>query len=154
MAVPKRVWDANLVLSYLAGDPTVNPVCDLIIDQAKRGQLKIVISVISEAEVAYLPGYIDHDSENQVQEFFSRDYIETANYDIVVAREARRLIRTYKPGLKPNDAIHMATALLWNIPILETCDSDLLKLSGKQGNPPLIIRKPLYEGTMPFPEPK
>lgn len=95
---------------------------------------------------------MNHDSELLVSEFFQRPYVKTYNYDVVVAREARRLIRTYKPGLKPNDAIHMATALLYEIPILETIDDKLLHLSGKEGNPRLIIRKPKYEGAVPFPD--
>jgi predicted nucleic acid-binding protein len=146
MAVPIRLWDSNIVFYYLSGEPSVKSVCDLILKQAEHGEIELRVSVIAQAEVAYLPGYSDVDSENIVLEFFSRNYITTVNYDILVSREARRLIRKYKPGFKPQDAIHMATAVLWHIPVLETIDTDLLKLSGKEGSPPLIIRKPKYEG--------
>jgi len=151
MPVPRRLWDSNLVLSYLSGDTQAQPDCDLIIEQAKNGQLELVVSTIALAEVAFLQGLSDSDSEAKIQEFFSRDYIIPASYDITVARMARRLIRTYRPNFKPPDAVHMATALLWRIPILETTDPDLLRLDRKEGNPPLIIRKPKYEGSQPFP---
>lgn len=150
MPVPIRLWDSNIILYYLAGEPRLKSVCDLIIKQAERGEIQLRVSVVAQAEVAYLPGYSDLDSENIVREFFSRNYITTINYDIPVSREARRLIRKYKPGFKPYDAVHMATALLWHIPVLETVDSDLLKLSGNEGDPPLTIREPLYEGPSSF----
>lgn len=151
MAVSRRLWDSNLVLSYLSGDTKVQPDCDLIIEQAKGRQLELVVSTIALAEVAFLKGLSDSDSEAKIQEFFSRDYIVPVLYDITVAKIARGLIRTYRPGFKPADAVHMATALLWQIPILETTDPDLLRLDRKEGNPPLIIRAPKYEGSQPLP---
>lgn len=150
MAVPRRLWDACVVLAYLSGDTQVKPACDLIINQAESRQLEIVVSTIAEAEVAYLPGLSIEDSEAKIREFFSREYIVVVSYDSPIARIARRLIRNYRPGLKPADAVHMATALQWRIPILETIDPDLLKLDGKEGNPPIIIRKPLYQGPVPM----
>ena len=72
-------------------------------------------------------------------------------YDTKVAEEARRLIRKYRPGLKGADAVHMATALVWHIPLLETTDPHLLGLDKKEGNPLLTIRRPLYEGMAPLP---
>lgn len=151
MAVPRRLWDSNLVLSYLSGDTQVQPDCDLIITQAEQGQLELVVSTMTQAEVAFLQGLSDSDSEAKIREFFSRNYVITASYDITVAKIARRLIRTYRPNFKAPDAVHMATALLWHIPILETTDTDLLRLDRKEGNPPLIIQKPKYQGKQPLP---
>lgn len=169
--VPERLWDSSVVLAYLGGDPKAKNVCELILKQGERDELILHVSTIAQSEVAFLPGYSDTESENMVKEFFSRSYIKTILFDIPVSRESRKLIRKYrssniddKPlfcptckkringGLKPPDAIHLASALLWNIPVLETYDPDLLKLNGKEGNPPIIIREPLYEGTLPLPE--
>lgn len=150
--LPRRLWDANVICGYLSGsnNPDIMPACGLIIDSAKRGEWEIVISTMSESEVAYLPGFSAQDAEARILEFLSRDYVIRAASDISVAKIARRLIRAHRPGLKGADAVHMATALLWNIPILETIDLDLLRLNSREGNPPLIIRKPLYEGTLPM----
>lgn len=154
MVVPRRLWDACIVLAYLSGDQQVDPDCGLIISQAAQGELEIMVSTIAEAEVAYLPGISGADSEAKIREFFSREYVVVASFDSPVARIVRRLVRDHGPGLRAADAVHMATALQWHIPILETIDPDLLKLDGKEGNPPLIIRRPLYQGTIPmFPPP-
>lgn len=148
MATPRRLWDACVVLAYLSGDEEVAPDCELIIvNQAEKGVVEIVVSTIAEAEVAYLPGLSPADSEAKIREFFSREYVVIASFDSPIARIARRLIRQY-PGLKPEDAVHMATSLQWHIPIIETIDAGLLKLDGKEGNPPIIIRKPFYQGPM------
>ncbi len=152
MPIPRRLWDSNLILAYLSGNITIEKDCNLIINQAEHGEIEIVVSAMAEAEVAFLQGYSDTDSEAKILEFFSRDYIIPIAFDTKVAEEARRLIRKYRPGFKPYDAVHMASAILWHIPMLETTDPDLLKLSKKEGNPLLIIRKPLYEGTIPLPE--
>ena len=102
------------------------------------------MSTIAQAEVAYLEGLPPEESEARIREFFSRDYVVTAAFDTPVARIARRFIRAH--SLRPPDAIHLATADLWHIPILETTDDDLLRLNGQVGNPPITIRRPLYEG--------
>lgn len=145
MAVSRRLWDSCIVLGYLSGQQDIKTDCDQIIEQAERGELEIVVSIIASVEVAYLPGLSSSDSELKIQQFFSREYVIPVAVDISVAKTARRLIRDYYE-LKPSDAIHVATALQWQIPIIETTDPDLLELNGKEGNPPLIIRQPLYQG--------
>ncbi len=143
--VPRRLWDSCVVLGYLSGQEDIRNNCDLIIGQAERGELEIVVSTIAQAEVAYLTGLPASDAEAKIQEFFSRRYIVTGAFDISLTKTVRRLIREHK-GLRPADAIHVATALQWEIPIIETTDPDLLRLNGKEGNPKLIIRLPTHEG--------
>ena len=57
-----------------------------------------------------------------------------------------------KLGYSPKDAIHVATALKRDVAIdqLDTFDEPLMRLSGKLGNPPLIIGKPNVEATLPL----
>ena len=109
---------------------------------------------MSMTEVAYLEGLSDEESETKISEFFSRNYIIPVAIDARVAAIARRLIRKYRTGpkLKPPDAEHLATAMQWQIPVLETTDPDLLRLDGlerfegHQENPVITIRRPFYEG--------
>ena len=106
--------------------------------------MEIVVSAVAMAEVAYLKGVSSEVSELRIQEFFSSDYIVPVAVDPTVARRARGHIRQY--ALKPLDAIHLATAQVWRITVLETTDPDLLKLDGQVGSPRIVIRRPLYEG--------
>ena len=94
---------------------------------------------------------LSEDAEARIREFFGRNYVIRAALDVPVVELARDLVRRYR-GLKPLDAVHIATALHHNIPILETFDGAMIRLvNGKVGNPPLVVRNPLYEGTLPLP---
>ena len=147
MPPQRRLWDANVVLDYLSGNEKVQPDCGLIIQRAERGEVEIVVSTIAEAEVAFLPGFSAHDAESKILEFFSRNYVITAAFDSPIARIARRLIRQYRLQ-DPSDAVHWATAIRWQVPVLETNDSHLLDVSGKEGNPPVVTQRPTYQGTL------
>ena len=148
MDVPRRVWDSCIVIGYLAGYEVLKPDCLQIIEQAQRGELEIIVSAFTPIEVAYLQGYSDRDAEAKIKEFFSRNYIIPAAIDVPTAEIARGLIRKYRDThrIRPPDAAHLALAIQWKVPILETTDNDLIRLSELEGIPRVIIRKPLYEG--------
>ncbi len=148
MPTPRRLWDSSIVIGYLAGSPELANDCPQIIAQAERGELEIVVSAMATIEVAYLKGLDDQDAEAKIQEFFGRRYIIPVAIDVRVAAIARDLVRKYRDGpkIKPPDAAHLATAVQWNIPVIETTDPDLLRLDGREGNPPITVRPPLYEG--------
>ena len=136
----RRVWDANTIIHYLAGSEDAKPDVPRIIDDAVSGETEIVVSAIAECEVAKLEGYDDAAAECRIMDFFNRPYIIRATVDPFVASETRRLVR--ERGLNPPDAIYLATAIRLQVPLLETYDSDLLALNGKEGNPAVAIRKP------------
>ena len=144
----RRLWDSNVVISYLAGHPGVRDACSNIISKADQGELEIVVSAMATIEVAYLSGMNDQTSEMLIREFFDRDYIIPVAIDVRVAAIARGLVRKYRggPSLKPPDAAHLATAIQWKIPVLKTTDPDLLRLNGREGTPLVTIREPLFEG--------
>jgi predicted nucleic acid-binding protein len=148
MPVAHRLWDSCIVVGYLAGYEELKPDCPLIIYQARRGELEIVVSVIATIEAAYLVGHSDIDSETLIREFFSREYIIPVSIDTPIAAIARQLIRRHRGNLRinPPDATHLATAIQWHIPVIETTDPDLLRLDGLEGNPPIRIRRPPYDG--------
>ena len=125
------------------------PDCPGIIQQAEAGILEIAVSEMAKAETAYLEGLSDAQSELLIREFFSREYIIPISIDDPVSAIARDLVRKYRSlKLRPPDAIHLATAILWRIPVLETTDPDLLRLNQMEGNPPITVRKPLYQGPL------
>ena len=153
MPVPRRLWDSCVIVDYLAGSARVAEACNKIIEQAELGELEIVVSSMATIEVAYLDGYEDQDSEGRIRELFGRRYVIPVAIDVQVASVARRLVRKYRSGpkLKPPDAAHLATAIQWDIPVIETTDPDLLRLDRLEGTPPITIRRPHYEGPMRMP---
>ena len=151
MPGPRRLWDSCIVIGYLAGYEELKPDCIRIIEQAHSGQIEIVVSAMATVEAAYLEGLSDEDSEALIKEFFGRDYVVPIGMDARIAEIARGLIRKYRNRLKPPDAAHLATAIQWHIPLIETTDPDLLRLDKAEGNPPVTIRKPLYEGPQELP---
>jgi predicted nucleic acid-binding protein len=84
---------------------------------------------------------IPQNKANIVRRFFRRSYVRVRNVTRAVAESAQDLV--WVEGIRPKDAIHVATALDGGVFALETFDEGLLAKSGTLGNPPLIIRKPI-----------
>lgn len=59
-----------------------------------------------------------HRQNSLVTEFFENPFIELRNLDRFVAEKARPIVRQF--GLKPPDAIHVATAILMKVDLLHT----------------------------------
>ena len=53
MASPRRLWDSNVVIGYLAGYSGIADACNNIISRAERGELEIVVSTLATAEGTY-----------------------------------------------------------------------------------------------------
>ena len=155
MPTTRRLWDASIIIGYLGRDDNLQADCDRIIQQAELGEVEIVVSEMAKVETAYLTGYSDSESEVIIQGFFNQDYVISVIVDNPVSTVARSLVRKYRTGpkLNPPDAVHLATAIYWNIPVFETTDNGLLRFDGMEGAPPIRVRRPLYEyeGPAEFP---
>ena len=112
-----------------------------------------MVSQMAVVETAYLRGLSDEDSERLIREFFGRDYIITVNVDGPVSSIAQSLVRKYKnnPGIKPPDAVHLASAIFWKIPVLETVDQPLTRFNQQEGSPLISVRFPRYDGRQRIP---
>lgn len=149
----RRLWDSSVIIGYLVGEKSLAEPCENIIAMAERGESRIFVSTLAMIEVAYLEGYDDQKSEEKIRELFGREYVVPVAIDVRVAAKARELVRKYRssPTLKPPDAAHLATAIQWEIPVVETTDRDLLRLDGREGRPSITVREPFYEGTPRMP---
>ena len=149
----RRLWDSNVIIAHLGGESEHREATSAIIQQAQQGEIQIVVSALATIEVAYVRGRGDDISEEIIGDFFARDFVVLAALDARVAAVSRGLVRKYgrELGLGPHDAAHLATAIVQNIPIIEAIDGDLLELDGKEGQPAIAIRHPLYEGPRRFP---
>jgi predicted nucleic acid-binding protein len=142
MPVEPIYWDSVAFLGWLQEELGKVELCEGTIERAQSGEALIITSALTIAEVLWLRGgpRITQDKAALVRKFFRRSYIRVINVTRAVAEDAQSLV--WDHGIRPKDAIHVATAISAKVAALETFDEGLLKKSGV-GNPPLVIRKPI-----------
>lgn len=143
MAVELIYWDSDAFLGWLQAEPGKADLCAGTLKRADQGEVLILTLALTIAEVLWMRGapMIPQDKADIVRRFFRRSYLRVRNVTRAVAENAQDLVWTQ--GIRPKDAIHVATALDAGVAALETFDDELLKKSGTIGNPALIIRKPI-----------
>jgi predicted nucleic acid-binding protein len=139
-------WDTCTILGWLAEESDKLADCKAGIVQAEKGDLTIVTSAFTLAEVLHLKGGtpIPAADREKVNDFFENDYILLVDVDRTIAEAAQEVYWSH--GVPPKDAIHVATALNALVPIvqLDTFDGPLIALSGQIGSPPLTIGRPTF----------
>ena len=110
-----------------------------ILHAAERGDLTIVASTFVIAELVHSPGrpeLVTPEQDAAIERRFLNDWTELVELDAVIAARARRIAREH--GLKPADAVHIATALQADADVFLSWDDHFL---GKT-LPGLACRKP------------
>lgn len=130
MANPERVyWDSSVWIALIKGevvkgiDRTIVP--RMILEDAQEGKVTIFISRLTIVEVHKKRNYasLTKEEDDRVQaDFFKHEYIKKIDVDSWVAEHARELAWSY--SLRPNDAIHVASAIKVNAEILHHWDGD------------------------------
>lgn len=133
---PKYYWDACAWIALIQQEAGRFDALSYVIDEAKNGNVEIWTSNFTLAEVYKRPC----DGEKKglsvaedvpFEDYILQNFITRVQVDFDVGTLARRLLRLYPAISKPQDGIHLATALLNNIDELHTYDrQDLLDLSG------------------------
>lgn len=143
MTVELIYWDSDAFLGWLQEEPGKADLCLGTIERAKAGDIVIVTSTLTLAEVLWMRGgpRIPEDKADKVRRFFRHSYLGLWTVTRSIAEDAQDLV--WKQSMRPKDAIHVATALAAQCTILETFEEGLLKQTGKVGSPPLTIRKPI-----------
>ena len=143
MPVELIYWASDAFLGWLQSEPGKAELCEGTLLRADAGEVLIVTSTLTIAEVLWMQNAppIPKDKAEIVRRFFRRSSMRLRNVTRVVSESAQELV--WDHGVKPKDAIHVATALEAKVQALETFDDGLLKKSGKIGAPPLLIRKPI-----------
>lgn len=150
MAVAKsrRLWCSCVVIDYLKGEARAKTACESIIKTAEAGETEIVVSAVCLAEVITVES--GPDSIERIGSFFRQPYVVVAQVDFRVGEIAADIRR--KTKLKTLDALHLATAVRFAIPTLETFDDDdLIPLDGQFGDPAVLIRHPRPEAQTRLP---
>jgi predicted nucleic acid-binding protein len=109
----------------------------LIWDAGKRGDYQIWTSAFCYAEVFKAKCEegdvkLKEESDALIDSMFEQPHVKRVQVDVVIGRSARKLLREFPELRKPQDAIHLATALHYNLDSLHTYDcSNLLGLNGR-----------------------
>ncbi len=148
-----QYWDSCMFISLLTGKhpqrvATIQELCD----REEKGNLTIVTSTFTRAEVRPHPRYegFDADQVKKVEALLNSGRIDWRPVTPFIAKEAARLGQDH-PDLLPADCVHIATALEAKADILFTFDGEnagrrrpekMLYYDDTLGTPTLRIYKP------------
>lgn len=156
MSVEKIYWDSDCFLGHFKADDGKAEKCDGVLQRAERGEVLIVTSALTLAEVLWMRGgpRLSEDKALIVRKFFRKTFIRVYNVSRIISESAQDLV--WDHDIKPKDAIHVATALHLGVDALETFDGGLIGKSGTVGDPLLLIREPqaAAQGRFNLAEPK
>lgn len=156
MSVEKIYWDSDCFLGHFKADDGKAEKCDGVLQRAERGEVLIVTSALTLAEVLWMRGgpRLSEDKALIVRKFFRKTFIRVYNVSRKISESAQDLV--WDHDIKPKDAIHVATALHLGVDALETFDGGLIGKSGTVGDPLLLIREPqaAAQGRFNLAEPK
>lgn len=153
MPEPARTyWDAAAWIAYIQkempgpdssfSEPRYE-MCRAVLEQAEAGAVEIVTSAYTLAEVCKKAKDPTSPGMN-LPAFFNQRYILLTNVDKEVGLRAQSLQLAGVGKLSPQDAVHLASALVANVPVFHTFDDDLLRLDNvlnlDDGNPMRIVR--------------
>ena len=155
---PKRVyWDACTWIALIQKEKIRDPntgrliedreqMCRDVIEAANKGKIEIVSSTLCLAEVCKHPELRKEKQSDQIAAYFEHDFILLVDVDIFVGERARDLMLGGYSGLKPPDAIHVATALIApRVEEMHTFDDKLLNLHNRidtEAGERLGVKKP------------
>jgi predicted nucleic acid-binding protein len=151
MSIDRRYWDSDCFLAWLQSEAGKADGCREVLEAADEGKILLITSALTLAEVLYLRGGrpIPKARKDAVVDFFKNEYIAVRNVTRHIAEMARELV--WDHGIRPKDAIHVATALEARLAVMNTFDENLLRKSPLVGSPQLIIAKPsVREPKLPF----
>lgn len=140
-------WDSVCFISRIQEQPGRILSLRSISDQAEAGNVDIVCSTWTIAEVVRLkgdPAPISVSDEQKIRDFFENPYIHARTLDRFTAELSAKITRQF--GVKPKDAVHLATAILWEADEFHTYEDKLVNLDGQiemtPGGPTLKIVRP------------
>ncbi len=114
--------DASLLIAWASMEKTtpvdIREGMTEVLRRVDKGELHLVLSTIHKPECLTVGPFID-------RLFEKKRHVTVVDVTVRIANRAREYMRTY--SLKPPDAIHLATASLYQCESLFTRDAKLLK---------------------------
>jgi predicted nucleic acid-binding protein len=157
---PRLYWDACAWIAYINKEMPADgnaitsrrfEMCQNTLKRAEAGDVEIVTSAFTLAEVCKRQPDPASPAVN-LAAFFDQKYILLIPVDKQIALRAQNLQLAGIAGVKPADAVHLASALVANIPVFHTFDKKLLGLDKKLNladGSALSIVRPTEEVPMP-----
>ncbi|MGC9259810.1 MAG: type II toxin-antitoxin system VapC family toxin [Phycisphaerae bacterium] len=124
--------DSCVVIDILEGEKVKNPWIVHLTRDAQAGKIRLMASAFAACEVSHIADRAD--DRKEIIAFFRRPDIDVFPLDIRLADYVREIIGL-AAGLKPADAIHVATAVLHNATVLLTRDAG----GGRRGKSVLAL---------------
>lgn len=124
-----------MFVAYFNDEAGRADIVEELLEEAQDGKSVIITSTFALVEVLKLKGQkpLSREHEQQIVDMFEYPCIRFIEPDRNVCEDARRLIWQH-PGLKPKDAVHLASAIAFakRLPLngLFSYDDDFLKLNG------------------------
>lgn len=144
--IERRYWDSACFLAWLNEEPGRFETCGALLQAAQDGKIELVTSAFTITEVLQPKGEkpLSPDKRALVQTFFRRPEFIIVTVDRRLAEYAQRYFWDF--NIKPKDAIHVASAVYAEVPVLETFDAGLIRHSGRLGGSPVLqVREPLFQ---------
>ena len=132
----KVYWDACVWISLINEEAGRVAICRAYIEKARAKKVEIWTSTLSLAEVYKMRcedgvKSIPAAQDKPFEDFLLQDFVREVQLTHDIGVRARSICRNHGVQ-KPNDGIHLASALFHNVDELHTFDrEDLLKLDGK-----------------------
>lgn len=126
----KIYFDSCVWIRLIQKEPGYENI-EYAIERAKTGEIEIWTSSLALAEVYKMKcGSIAEVNDVAFEDFIQQDFVVEVQLDHSVAVKGRALCRAHAKLKKPNDGVHLATAVLWNCDEFYTIDgTDLLPLN-------------------------
>jgi len=149
LSLPDRIyWDSNVFLAWLQSESGRVAACQSGLDAAQRGDFLIGTSALTIAETLWLKKSprLTKEKAELLNRFFLRSSMRVVNLDRQIAQRAQRLV--WESGVKPKDSVHIATALRYRCPVLETFDKPLIKKGSGLGGVEIREPQPAAQGIL------
>ncbi len=148
----RRYWDSDCFIGWLAEEAGKVDPCRQVLSLAETGEIEIVTSALTIAEVLHMRNHsaIPKDKRDTIRQFFHKSYIIVVPILRATAERGQDLV--WDHGIKPKDALHVATAIDVGVSLFNTFDEELIKKGNELNAYVLVFENPRADQmVLPYP---